>query len=53
MLYFVIFPFLGLIDYFVPKYENYKEVMMKKFHDKPWKVSSRLIALLNVSKFTR
>ena len=24
-------------DYFVPKFENHKEVM-KKFHDKPWKV---------------
>ena len=39
MLYFVILPFLRLIDNFVSKFENHAEVMMKKFHDKPWKVS--------------
>ena len=49
MLYFVIFPFLRLIDYFVPKFENHIEVGMKKFHDKPWKVSSRLYCLILAS----
>ena len=32
-------------DYFVPKFENHTEDRMKKFHDKPWKVSSHLYSV--------